>query len=320
MAQKKTEVKGKNVGDILCIGQTAYDITAPIHEPIVEDRKYFLDDVELRCGGGPAFNAAYVCAKWGLQVHLLSRIGKDAYGAAVKDLMDKVGIRRDFLIETEKTHTPYSYIFPNPETGTRTIFNRPEVFCEAQLPFPDLDLSVIHSDGHDPDMSLKAFECYPGVPRLIDAGTCREAVMRVAVKVDYLVCSTVFAEKYAGQAIRADDPEGCAAALRKVEGINGKTAVITLGGDGMIFRDGGHIFRMPAYPVKAVDTTGAGDIFHGAFAYGLAGRLELRQILKLSAVTAGISVTTMGGQTSIPDYGTVQEKLASWEPDCQLLA
>ncbi len=306
--------------DILCIGQTAYDITAPVHEPIIEDRKYFLNDTELRCGGGPAFNAAYVCAKWGLPVHLLSRIGKDMYGGVVKGLMDEIGIQRDFLIETDKTHTPYSYIFPNPETGTRTLFNRPEVFCEADLRFPDIDLALIHSDGHDPDMSLKAFDRYPDSLRLIDAGTCRDAVMRVAARVDYLVCSTVFAEKYAGRKIRTDDPEGCAEVLRKIEGINGKQAVVTLGGDGMLFRDGGHIFRMPAYPVQAVDTTGAGDIFHGAFAYGLRQGMELKDILKISAVAAGISVTTMGGQTSIPSLETVREKLASWEPECQLLA
>ena len=301
--------------EILCIGQTAYDITAPVHEPIVEDRKYFLEDKELRCGGGPAFNAAYVCAKWGLPTHLLSRIGKDPYGAVVKGLMDGVGIRRDFIIETEKTHTPYSYIFPNPETGTRTVFNRPEVFCEADLSFPDIDLFLIHSDGHDPDMTLRAFDRYPDAVRLVDAGTCRDAVMRVAEKVDYLVCSTVFAEKYAGKKIRVDDPAGCAEILKKVEGINNRIAVVTLGSEGMLFRMDGRPCRMKACPVKAVDTTGAGDIFHGAFIYGLYRGLPLPQIVKLSAAAAGLSVTTLGGQTSIPALDTVLEKADSWDAE-----
>ena len=62
------------MGSIFCIGQSAYDITIPLDGAICENQKYRVTQKE-ECGGGPAFNAAYLCAMWGEKVELISRIG-----------------------------------------------------------------------------------------------------------------------------------------------------------------------------------------------------------------------------------------------------
>lgn len=78
------------MGKILCIGQSAYDITIPLSEPIVENQKYRIEQ-KLECGGGPAFNASCLCGMWGAGVCLISRIGTDDYGENFVRLRKKTG-------------------------------------------------------------------------------------------------------------------------------------------------------------------------------------------------------------------------------------
>lgn len=294
---------------IVCIGQSAFDITVPIQEPVVDNRKYRIH-TEMQCGGGPALNSACLCALWGAPVQLVSRIGKDPYGMKLRDILGKYGVQTDYLITDEETITPYSYIFVNTETGNRTIFNRPAVFSDITYTEEGLNPDVILSDGHEDKISVELIRKYPKAVSVIDAGTCRETTMNVAKYVDYLVCSEDFARQYTGEEINLEDWESCKKIFRKVKEINRKTAVITLGDKGLLYEEEGNLKRLPAYKVKAVDTTGAGDIFHGAFAYGLYRKLPLPENLKQSSAASAVSVQTLGGQISIPELKTVQQQMS----------
>ena len=84
---------------------------------------------------------------------------------------------------------------------------------------------------------------------------------------------------------------------------------ITRGEHGMLYGDGDGMEQLPAFPVHAVDTTAAGDIFHGAFAYGVLRGLSDRESLRLAAAAAALSVTAPGGRTSIPALPQVEELL-----------
>ncbi|MGL5316586.1 MAG: carbohydrate kinase family protein, partial [Peptostreptococcaceae bacterium] len=80
-----------------------------------------------------------------------------------------------------------------------------------------------------------------------------------------------------------------------------KTVVITLGEKGCIYRKGGELYNFPAYKTKAIDTTGAGDIFHGAFIFSLAKGYDFVKSIKFSSVCASLSVEKIGGRESIPE-------------------
>lgn len=101
----------------------------------------------------------------------------------------------------------------------------------------------------------------------------------------------------------------CENVFREVKQINRKQTVITLGSEGLLYEKNGILTHMPAFPVSAVDTNGAGDVFHGAFAYGLWKGMELEGILKLSSIAAAISVQTYGAHTSIPQLEAVLKKM-----------
>lgn len=84
--------------------------------------------------------------------------------------------------------------------------------------------------------------------------------------------------------------------------------MVTLGERGLIYEEEGNVKSLDSYKVKAVDTTGAGDIFHGAFAYGLLENYPLIENLKLASKTSAISVQTLGGRQSIPHKDEVLER------------
>lgn len=289
---------------IVCVGQSAFDIILPVQEPITDNQKYRIQ-TELH----PALNASCLCALWGAPVQLVSRIGKDRHGRKLKEILRNYGVGTDYLIPDETIMTPYSYIFVNTETGHRTLFNRPAVFSDIMYQEDGLNPDVILSDGHEDRISMELIRKYPQAVSVIDAGTCRETTMNVARHVDYLVCSGDFARQYAAEAVNLDDWEACGRIFHKVKDINHKTAVITLGEKGLLYEEDGVLKRLPAYPVTAVDTTGAGDIFHGAFAYGLYRKLPFVENLKQSSAAAAISVQTLGGQISIPELKTVEQFL-----------
>lgn len=297
------------MGYIFCIGQSAYDITIPLTEPICENQKYRITQ-KTECGGGPAFNAAYLCALWGAQVCLLSRIGQDGYGQKLRQIAQRVGIGMSYLIPDDEIETPHSYIFSNGENGSRTLFNFPGNLKEVSYDYPEEEVSVILSDGHEPEITVEAIRRYQNAVSIADAGTCRESTLKVAKEVDYLVCSEDFARQYTGKALDLNHPEICSEIFREIEKINGKYAVITMGEKGLLYRRNGNLCRLPAYQVKAVDTNGAGDIFHGAFAYGLSRNMPLYDILKLSSMASAISVQSIGAQTAIPELGQVMEQLS----------
>lgn len=296
------------MGTIFCIGQSAYDITIPLEGAICENQKYRITK-KKECGGGPAFNAAYLCAMWGEKVELISRLGNDTYGKRLLEIASQAGIGTNYLIKDDKIETPHSYIFSNQKNGSRTLFNFPGEKQDVKYTYPDEKVSVILSDGHEPDISVEAIRYYKNAISIVDAGTCRESTMQVAKEVDYLVCSEDFARQYTGVAINLDDTQKTCQIFEEVEKINHKHAVVTLGEKGLLYRRDGKITHMPAFKVKAIDTNGAGDIFHGAFAYGMHKKLDFYDVLKISSMASAISVQTLGAQSSIPQLTKVTSEL-----------
>ncbi len=296
--------------DILCIGQAAYDITVVYPGPLVENQKYRAVR-SSRCPGAPAFNAAALCARWGALTGLVARIGNDEYGELIRREAAAIGIDGSLLMSGEGLTTSYSLIAVDAANGSRTIINVPSSGEADAIEYPVEAPRVILFDGHEPLESLRVLDLYPQSISVVDAGTCREETLMVASRADYLICSEDFYAQYSGESI--DDPadeDAIDRALKRIEGISGGVAVVTLGSRGLVFRDeAGRATHMPAYSVDAVDTTGAGDIFHGAAAFGLSRGWPFPKVLATASMASAISVESVGGFTSIPFYAQVMERL-----------
>jgi sugar/nucleoside kinase (ribokinase family) len=240
---------------------------------------------------------------------LAAVVGRDYYGSqAMKELAD-AGVDCRLIEQRAGYPTPLSFIVANRTTGSRTIINRklPSAALHvSRQSLHGLDPQILLFDGHELEASLAALETFPSAITVLDAGSLREGTSKLAGKVRYLVCSERFATQVTGEADVAAHGPAC---LRRLREQYGNVVVVTLGAKGAVFDDGEQQGHLPALPVEACDTTAAGDIFHGAFAFALHKGMGLLKALQLATVAAGLSVQKPGGRPSAPELSAVLERL-----------
>ena len=283
---------------IVCIGHAAYDITIPVLTYPVENTKNRVHD-RIECGGGPACNAAYLLGCWQSDVEFVGVVGNDAYGKKIKAELDHVGVKTEHMQLNDQYTTTSSFIIANTSNGTRTILTyRPdEMIYQADISLQQPDIILI--DGQEYELSKKVLKQYPKAISIIDAGRPVPEVIELAHMVNYLVCSHEFAEEMTGLKLKNANKETLEACYFKMKEIFQNEIIITLESTGSLYQDQGKVKLMPTISVKAVDSTGAGDLFHGAFTYGISKKLPLEKVMQIATVAGGISVTKIGGRNSV---------------------
>lgn len=291
---------------ILCVGHAAYDITIPVDEFVKENTKNRVKE-RVECGGGPASNAAYLLGKWGCDVTFMGVVGNDEYGRYIKKELDSVHVNTDYLELSSEYKTTSSFIIVNKQNGSRTILT----YRPAEMKMKEIDLSfepdVILIDGQEYNISNQLLKKYPNAISIIDAGRATEEIIELSKKVKYLVCSKEFAEKVTGIIINLKNIESVNVLYQKMKHIFSNEIIITLENEGVLYEYNEHLKWLPAVKQQAVDTTGAGDIFHGAFTYGIANHFEYEKAIRLANITAGLSVTKIGGRLSVFPLDEIRE-------------
>lgn len=297
---------------ILCLGHAAYDITVPLDEYPDENTKNRVD-TRVECGGGPASNAAYLLGKWGMDVYFAGVVGNDEYGRIIKQEFESVNVNTEYLELSSKYRTTSSFIVANKSNGSRTILT----YRSKEMKMSGLNLNfspdVILIDGQEYDISKQVLSEYPNAISIIDAGRPTPKIIELSKMVNYLVCSKEFAEEVSGIAIDYNDNQTLIDLYSKMKQIFKNTIVVTLEKKGCLYEFDGQIKIMPSIKVKAVDSTGAGDIFHGAFTYGIVKQLAFEKILKISNVTGALSVTKIGGRNSVFSLKAMKEAYNEFE-------
>lgn len=290
---------------ILCIGHAAYDITIPMCGFLEENTKLRID-TKFECGGGPACNAAYLLGKWGIDTCFVGVVGNDKYGNYIKKELNEVNVDTRYMRVLEGYETTSSIIFANVEEGTRTIVSyRPGEAEKLKSLDLDFEPNIILVDGHEYEISKNMIEKYKDAISIMDAGRVTEDNLKLASMVDYLVCSKEFAETVTNTKFNGENYEIIYSLMKEQFK---KNIIITLEAEGCLYEYGEELRIMPAIETKSIDSTGAGDIFHGAFTYGVAKSMDLEDILKLANVTAGLSVSKIGSRNSIFDLEEIKKK------------
>jgi len=283
--------------DVLCVGTASYDLVFSVSRHPAADEKMFADDF-LECGGGPAANAAVTAARLGYRAAFIGYLGKDIFGEKHLSEFQREHVNTDYIVRGNAA-TPLSTILVKPG-GDRTVVN----YNRQSLPIGCADIAadvleklrpaVILFDGHEPVISPKLADAAreTGIKTILDAGSVFDGTVSLMNRVDYLVCSQKFARDYTGET----DAEKALVGLSK----HNTNVVITLGGNGLIWRTPLGKGEMPAFQVNAVDTTGAGDVFHGAFAVCVAAGLEWDATLSYAGAAAALCCTKTGARTGIP--------------------
>ena len=289
---------------ILCVGQSAYDITLPVKEYPVENRKYKINE-KYECGGGSSNNAAYLLALWHNDVYLASSIGKDIYGQKIKDELLSVGVNINYFEELD-IPTTTSYIINNIENGTRTIITDKD----PNMHFTNLknipgNFDIIFMDGNDYEMSLNVINTNPRAIKIIDAGSMKNGVVDLCKKCDYIVCSNDFARDYTKINFKCNDFDKVKEVYEKMAKDFSGILVITLEENGSVTKINDKIEIVPSFKINAFDSTGAGDIYHGAFTHFIAHNYPLYDVLWYSNIAGALSTKKIGSKNSMPKFEEV---------------
>ena len=284
---------------VVCVGHSTFDTTLPMKEYPIENIKYRLDH-HIECGGGPASNGAYLLAKWGMDTSIASVVGDDYYGECVIKDFQKVGADITYLEKMPDHMTTSSYIIANMSNGSRTILSSKDEAVRKLSRDVDIMADVILIDGEHPETAHEVLDKNPNAISVIDAGRFNEDTVALGKKVTYLVCSKDFAEEFTNKKIDVNDISSIDVVYRELKNYFKNTVVITLEATGSYTEIDGEAQIIPSISVKALDSTGAGDIFHGAFTYFIANGYSLLDTIKFSSITSAISVTRIGSRFSIP--------------------
>ncbi|MBW2493266.1 MAG: hypothetical protein JRE43_00825 [Deltaproteobacteria bacterium] len=243
--------------------------------------------------GGMIGTAISQAAVLGCEAHLLSMLGDDADGRFVRRAIEAIGVNTERLVISPDAETTVAVVLVEQNSGERRFIVPDRRALERGA--PDFDLTAIDStttllvDGHFPEQALRAVVKAREVGATVvgDFHRPSPAVLELLPHVDFPVVPLEFAEL-----VCAGDPQR---AMFEMADRFGGTPVVTLGAEGGLYLEAGHVQRFAARSVDVVDTTGAGDVFHGAFAAGLSRGWTLERAIELAARAAALCCTALGG-------------------------
>lgn len=282
---------GKKSFDVLCVGHASYDLIFSVPRHPREDEKMVAQSF-LGVGGGPAANAAVMVARLGLKSAFAGYISHDIYGDQHWRELDENQVNLSLAVRG-KQPTPLSVIVVKPD-GKRSLIN----YKGDTLPLPaqavdfsGLSASVVLFDGHEPALStsLAAYCRNRQINTVLDAGSVHQGTLDLLDKVDYLVCSEKFALQIAPDVSNALNMLANKAPV----------AVITLGQRGLVWRAGQEQGQVASFAATAIDTTGAGDAFHGAFSAAIASGLNWNETLNYASAAGAFCCTRTGARQGL---------------------
>ena len=254
---------------------------------------------EMLSPGGQVASAMVACAKLGLRVKYIGTVGDDERGRVQLESLLGSGINLDDVQVRANCANQTAYILIDNTTGERTVLWRrpeclrldPDEISEAMI----AGTRLLHIDGHDTPAVAKAARIARqlGIPVTVDVDTIYHGFDEVLPNVDYLIGSSEFPVQWTNER----DPFKALELIQNEYGM--KVAAMTLGAHGALARVDGRFVYSPAFVVNCVDTTGAGDVFHGAFCYAVLAGLPMRESLDLANAMAALNCTAIGARGGI---------------------
>lgn len=270
--------------------------------------------------GGKGANQAVAAARAGADVTFIARVGKDVFGDRALEGFRRDGIRIDRIVRDPRSASGVALIFVGAE-GQNSIAVAPGAngrltpadVRKARRVIALADAVVVQLET-PMDTVREAAEqaAAAGVPVVLNPAPARTLPSRLLRLVTVLTPNETEAELLSGVAVRNDRSAGCAADVLLAKGP--RIVVITLGARGALLatKEGHQI--VPSFPVRAVDTTAAGDVFNGALTVALAEGKPLTEAARFANAAAALSVTRLGAQPSAPTRRAVESLLRSRGP------
>lgn len=290
--------------DFTGIGENATDVVLRLKDFPARDGKTDTISRQVRLGGQVA-TAVVAVAFWGLRCRYVGAAGSD-HNADLHQKDLRVRKIESHLIRIPAAESRLSYILVEGGSGSRAVLAHrdPRVLLRRSRLKKDWfqRSRLVHVDGENPDASRLAasWAQEAGVPVMCDLDQFRDNLRFLLPQVDYPVLSLGVIEPIGG----SNDPLVALPAIRAKFGSIAVTA--TLGEQGALAWTGDRFWYAPAYRVSVVDTTGAGDLFHAGFAYGLLQGWDLQHILEFGCAAAGLNCQAHGARGGIQSVALIE--------------
>ncbi len=297
--------KPSSTVDIVGVGLNATDTIIRLpHFPA------FNSKVEFRVSeilpGGQVATAVTACALWGLKARYVGKIGDDSAGILQQNEMIRGGIEAHWVV-VPQCQSQSSFILVDEETGERTVLWKRDPRLEL-LP-SEVERAwverarLLHLDGHDCASATQAARWARAahIPVTSDLDNLYPGVEVLLENVDYAITSREFSARLCGENDFFVSLPGIASRF------GCRLVAVTLGSQGVLAWDGIQFHYSPAFEIKPIDTTGAGDVFHAAFAFALLRGDELARALEFSSAAAGLACLGMGARGGIASLEKIEE-------------
>jgi len=283
--------------DILMLGIGAWDYLGTVAHIPLGSKAQMIEHLEQ--GGGPAATAAVTASRLGARTGFIGKVGDDARGRLIVDELRKEGVDVSGCMVQEGAISPAAFCWVEQSTGNRSVaWHQGSTTPLSPEEVPE-DLvcgaRVLHLDGHQAEAALVAAELarQAGATVSLDAGRYHEYMDRLMELSHVVIASEAFGRELIG----SDDPQR---AVREIFSRGPRIAMVTLGSRGSLCLTSERLLQKPAFPVAVVDTTGAGDVFHGAFCVGILEGWDVDQTIDFASAVAALKCTRLGGRTGIP--------------------
>jgi ribokinase len=294
---------------VVGIGQCSLDYLFVIDEFPLPDTKKEVHSWTA-CGGGPVATALVTLSQLGMDCTFYGIIGDDESGRKIEESLRVEDIEVRGLLKRPHSLSQTAFIAIEKESGKRTIFwKRPSgaPLKPEEIPENFLDnVDFLLLDGLMIETSLFAADRAKSrdIPVMLDAGRVRERMLELALHCDYIVASEEFAIEFNQESrSRLERPDS---ALSRMKSFGAKACTITLGERGSITMAGDKVFHTPAFRVNVVDTTGAGDVFHGGYICGLLKNWNIEDVVRFATACASLKCKQLGGRAGIPTLDEVE--------------
>ena len=294
---------------VACVGLAVLDVAFSIDVRPDRGQKAFADSMAM-IGGGPAATAAATVARLDAKASFIGPVGEDVIGDLILEDLSRWGVDTHRVRRHPSASSPVSTITVEGD-GERTIINHTDHrLLEPADRVTEADLTgadAVLGDLLWPNGALSAMEAARrlGIPAVLDFDHVRSGPIAAALTAPtHIVFSAPALTEMSGE---IDAERG----LRTIAAKTDAWIAVTLGAAGVLWRDDdGETHSFPAFAVDVVDTLGAGDVFHGAFALGLAEGRSMDSVIRRASATAALKCTHFGGRAGLPSADEVDEFLS----------
>jgi sulfofructose kinase len=259
-------------------------------------------------GGGQVATAMVALSRWGVKTKYIGKVGDDDLGQLSLDLIRREGVDISSVTVEPNVLNQFAFIIAEASSGDRTIlWHRDDrlMYRPAELREEDVCAGkLIHLDGHDIRAAIQCAEWAKraGIPAVLDVDKLEPLTPELIRNVDFVVTSSRFPSLFTGISDREE-------AFIELQKHTSGFLCSTLGPDGAMALVEGEILHVKGFKIKAIDTTGAGDVFHAGFIYGLLRNWEVSEILRFANAAAALKCRDLGGRNGIPTLQEAQNLL-----------